>query len=93
VPAGGVALVRAEPNPSRGAIAFVATESFTEAASIEVLDLQGRLLRQLGAMPASGQPLQWDGKDTRGSQMPPGVYLARIRLRDRIQNLRVVLLP
>jgi hypothetical protein len=93
VPAGGVALVRAEPNPSRGAIAFVATGSFTEAASIEVLDLQGRLLRRLGAMPASGQPLQWDGTDARGSQMPPGVYLARIRLRDRIQNLRVVLLP
>jgi len=93
VPAGGVSLVRAEPNPSRGAVAFVATSSLTQAASVEVLDLQGRLLRQLGSMPASGQPLQWDGTDARGSHVPPGVYLARIRVRDRIQNLRVVLLP
>jgi hypothetical protein len=93
VPAGGVTLVRAEPNPSRGVIAFVATGSVAEAASIEVLDLQGRLLRHLGAMPANGQSLQWDGTDARGSHVPPGVYLARIRLRDRIQNLRVVLLP
>ena len=93
VPAGGVALVRAEPNPSRGAVAFVAAGSLIEAASIEVLDLQGRLLRQLGSMPSSGQPLQWDGTDERGSRLPPGVYLARIHLGDRIQNLRVVLLP
>jgi hypothetical protein len=88
-----VALVRAEPNPSRGAVAFVATGGLTEAASIEVLDLQGRLLRRLGSLPASGQPLQWDGTDARGSRVPPGVYLARIHLRDRIQNLRLVLLP
>jgi len=93
VPTGSVALVRAEPNPSRGAVAFVATGSFTEAASVEVLDLQGRLLRHLGSMPASGQPLQWDGTDARGSRLPPGVYLARVQLGNRIQNLRVVLLP
>lgn len=92
VPAGGVALVRAEPNPSRGAIAFVSTGGSAGAASIEVLDLQGRLLRHLGSMPA-GQSLQWDGTDARGSRVSPGVYLARIRSRDRIQNLRVVLLP
>jgi len=93
VPGGGIAIVRAEPNPSRGAVAFVATGSFTETASVDVLDLQGRLLRHLGSMPTSGQPLQWDGTDTRGARVHPGVYLARVHLSDRIQNLRVVLLP
>lgn len=93
VPGAGIAIVRAEPNPSHGAVAFVPSGRFTEAATVEVLDLQGRLLRHLGALPAGGAPLQWDGTDARGSRVPPGVYLARIHLHDRIQNLRVVLLP
>lgn len=92
-PSAGMPVVRAEPNPSRGAVAFVSTAALPGPASVEVLDLQGRLLRHLGSWPPNGQPLSWDGKDARGARVAPGVYLARIQLGDRVQNLRVVLLP
>jgi flagellar hook assembly protein FlgD len=92
-PTAGAPRLRAEPNPSRGRVAFVANGVLTVEAHIEVLDLQGRLLRDLGSTASSAEPLAWDGKDERGSRVPPGVYLARVRWQDQVQNLRLVLLP
>lgn len=85
--------VRAEPNPSRGAVAFVASGAHTAVEGVDVLDLQGRVLRHLDASAPSSASLAWDGTDERGARVPPGVYHARVRLKDRVQNLRIVLLP
>ena len=90
---GGVPRIHAEPNPSRGAVAFVTSGLNADVQGVDVLDLQGRVLRQLGPTLQAGATLTWDGKDERGSRVPPGVYLARIRFQDRVQNLRIVLLP
>ena len=90
-PAPGGARVRVEPNPSFGRVQFV-SESAADLGAIEILDLQGRVVRSLE--PASpGARVTWDGRDARGARVPAGVYAARIHRGDGIQLTRVVLLP
>jgi hypothetical protein len=86
--------VRIEPNPSRGRVAFVPDAAGEGITGVEVLDLQGRLVRRLDATrePVSG-PWVWDGHDARGLRVAAGVYLARILRGDRVEHSRVVLLP
>ena len=86
--------MRVEPNPARSRVTFVAEDGVPGLAEVELLDLQGRLVRHLGPtwLGTSGS-LAWDGLDARGQQVPAGVYLAKIRRGDRHQTARVVLLP
>jgi hypothetical protein len=84
--------VRVEPNPSRSGVAFVTDGGGTDIRGVEIVDLQGRLVRRL--VPASGgAPLAWDGTDIRGRRVAAGVYLARIARGSRVEHSRVVLLP
>lgn len=88
--------VRVEPNPSRGSVAFVPmdTDPAVAEVEVEVLDLQGRIVRHLGPeWLGSRSSLAWDGLDAHGQRVPAGIYLARIRRGPRLQTARVVLLP
>ncbi len=86
--------MRVEPNPSRGHVTFVPEGTGAGLTEIEVLDLQGRSVRRLGPVWLGSQaPLSWDGLDARGTRVPAGVYLARIRRGNLVQRTRVVLLP
>src|SRR5436190_213050 len=70
--------VRAAPNPSFGRVEFVA-QGDAAVTAIEILDLQGRVVRALTpADAAAGTRLTWDGRDARGERLPAGVYQARI---------------
>lgn len=88
-PAAGM---RVEPNPSRGRVLFVPEDGDTGPAEIDVLDLQGRLVRHLET-PSLAATLAWDGLDAASQRVPPGIYLARIRRGPRVQSARIVLLP
>lgn len=95
-PSGPVApgRVRAEPNPSFGRVAFVSEGGAGGLDAIEILDLQGRVVRALapgGAVAASR--VTWDGRDARGVPVPAGVYQARIHRGGVTRLTRVVLLP
>ena len=47
--------------------------------TIEILDQSGRVVRSLpGASTAGRHELPWDGKDNLGSDLPDGLYAARI---------------
>ena len=93
-PAAGTGGVRVEPNPSRGRVAFVVDDAVSDVTAIEMLDLQGRIVRRLAPpSPGSGTSIAWDGLDAMGQRVPPGIYLARISRGARVQNARVVLLP
>jgi hypothetical protein len=50
------------------------------AASLEVYDAAGRLVRRLvqGALPAGAHSAAWDGLDAAGHPAPAGVYLVRL---------------
>jgi len=90
--------VRVEPNPSFGRVAFVsdgeAGSGLDAVDAIDILDLQGRIVRSLvpgGA--AAAARITWDGRDARGVPVPAGVYQARIHRNGRTELTRVVLLP
>ncbi len=56
-----------------------------DASPVEVLihDLGGRLIRRLveqRGVSTGTYGLSWDGRDERGAIVPPGVYMARLRV-------------
>jgi hypothetical protein len=72
-------LLRAEPNPFRGSLAFRWTGGDGKAA-LEIVDVRGRIVRRVrdaGSARAGGW--RWDGRDERGREVPSGVYFARLR--------------
>jgi hypothetical protein len=79
----GLALVY--PNPSRGAIRI-------RARSALLYDVRGRTVRRLSAgAEAGGCELPWDGRDARGSRVPPGVYFLRLDTEDGWRTERVII--
>lgn len=80
-PLAGIALAAPRPNPSFGE---TATLSYAlapgEPATLDVVDLKGRMVRRLWAGTGSGgaQTVLWDGLDDRGARVPSGVYFARL---------------
>ena len=91
--------VRVEPNPSFGRVQFVAEDAGVPGIAgsgltqVEIVDLQGRLVRRLGPdWLGGGARLGWDGLDAHGVRVAAGVYLAKIRRGGGLQLTRVVLL-
>ena len=61
---------------------------------VEVLiyDLQGRLVRRLAeqrALSTGSYGIAWDGRDEQGAVVPPGVYLARVRVDTDTEGARI----
>ena len=94
-PAGPVSpgRVRVEPNPSFGRVAFVNEGGDAGLDAIEILDLQGRVVRALAPGRADAARMTWDGRDAHGVPVAAGVYQARIHRGGRTELTRVVLLP
>ena len=71
------ALGAPSPNPLRDETRFRFAPGRAQPVSVRVLDIAGREVRMLlkGAANAGEQEIAWDGRDARGLQVPPGVYL------------------
>lgn len=83
----GATPVTAWPNPFRSSVAL----GFTGAREVvAILDVQGRMVRELRA--GSG-PITWDGRDARGHAVPPGVYHVRTEGETGATAARLVRLP
>ena len=63
------------PNPSLGPVAVHVTSPPGEAVDLVVVDVLGRRICSLGTVLGGGQTVQWEGRDARGRNVPPGVYL------------------
>lgn len=61
---------------------------------IDVVDIQGRVLRQLRAAEANAgwHDLSWDRKDDSGGRVAPGLYFLRAAERSAVHTRRLVLL-
>ncbi len=59
----------AGPNPFRGTLEL----ALPSVGTVSVHDAGGRMVRRFVATPRA----QWDGRDTRGLEAPPGLYLIR----------------
>src|SRR5262249_33641317 len=89
----GALHVRVSPNPSFGRVQFVADGGGDAPTAITILDLQGRVVRELTpARLAVGGRITWDGLDAGGMRAAAGVYQARIGRAGQVQLTRVVLL-
>jgi hypothetical protein len=89
--------VYAFPNPGRGAtsvqlhVAGAATDRAAQGEA-SIFDLTGRRVRVLhrGAIARGLTSLTWDGRDERGGELKPGVYLLRLAADGRQANALLV---
>ena len=71
--------LRATPNPSHGACWLRPEFVPAGVASITILDAAGRIVRRIALdSVAPARVVSWDGRDTAGRILPPGVYAARL---------------
>ena len=93
--AGGAGLrLRAEPNPSPGAVLLTVSADAAGEQRLDVLDVQGRLVRRLagGWCERGVRQVRWDGRDASGARAPAGVYLIDLRAGRRFTRAHVTLL-
>jgi hypothetical protein len=82
------------PNPLRGETRFHFSPGAATRVDVRVLDIAGREVRVLlhGAARAGDQEVVWDGRDARGRNVPPGIYLLSARDESTSITRRVVVL-
>lgn len=87
--------VIAYPNPFRDTAGLVFALPRGGAMAVDIVDVAGRLVRRLEsrAERAGEQVVTWDGRDTFGVPVAPGVYLARHRAGGTPGCVRLVKLP
>jgi len=81
VPRARLTLGPSSPNPFRGSTTLRYDLSAPAAVSLQIFDIQGRLVRTLlrGALEAGGAHVtSWDGRDEMKREVPAGVYFYRL---------------
>ncbi len=75
-----VVLSAPSPNPMRASTSFTIATTGASPRDALVLDVRGRVVRDLGAVltDAPTQRLSWDGRDGSGRRVVPGIYVVRI---------------
>jgi flagellar hook assembly protein FlgD len=82
------------PVPFRANLTLGLTLARAEAASVDVFDARGRLVRHLlrQTLPAGTHTLEWDGRDAGDRRAPAGIYFVRYTDGRAIEVRRAVLL-
>jgi hypothetical protein len=81
------------PNPFRAATSIRYQLPSSGSVSIRVLDVTGRLVRELAneKQQVGEHVVKWDGRDGRGRVVPPGVYFYHLQTADGSDTRRAVL--
>lgn len=76
-----LALRMVSENPARGLLALEYRLDTTQAMSLALHSIDGRVVRTLlrGQMNAGSHRIEWDGRDDAGRWVASGVYFARLR--------------
>ena len=84
-PGGSTGLDPVSPNPTRGPTRFGLTLGEPGSIRLEILDVAGRLVAVItdGFEAAGRLELAWNGRSA-GRQVPPGLYVARLRAPGRV---------
>ncbi|MDZ4805125.1 MAG: FlgD immunoglobulin-like domain containing protein, partial [Candidatus Eisenbacteria bacterium] len=87
--------LRAAPNPFRHATNVRFDLPHPALVGIQVFDLAGRLVRDLGReeRPPGVHRLSWDGTSTNGRPVAHGVYVVRLMAGTHRQTVSVIRLP
>ncbi len=80
------------PNPVRGSATLSFTLPSAAPVEVDVFDVLGRRVRSLlrGMAPAGESRVLWDGRDSEGVAVHPGLYLARVVTGSRQVTRRLV---
>jgi photosystem II stability/assembly factor-like uncharacterized protein len=93
--AGGPVLAsRVFPSPFRGSTGICFVLGGRSHVDIRIYGVDGRLVRALAAtaLPAGEHEIEWDGRDSRGQRLSPGIYFARIATPGGSLSSKVLLL-
>ncbi|MBI5168040.1 MAG: hypothetical protein HZA61_00990 [Candidatus Eisenbacteria bacterium] len=77
------------PVPTRGGGRFSWSGSTSEAPSIQIVDVTGRVRRRL-VLRGSDGGAAWDGLDETGTPLAPGLYFARMASASGVPAARIV---
>ena len=85
-------LLAAQPNPFRGSTQLHLVAGRPGPLELQLYDVRGRLVRTLfrGEVRPGVRTVSWDGRDSRGAQVAPGVYLCAMRTEQGTQSRRIV---
>jgi hypothetical protein len=81
------------PNPFNPRVTIPYIVGRRGVVELGIFDARGRVVRTLAAelLPSGSHSRQWDGRDNRGSAVPAGVYLVRVKLDGVVQTRKVTL--
>ena len=79
------------PNPSFASVALHFVTPELEMGDLGVYDLAGRLVRRLyhGAFRPGERRMTWDGRDSEGRTVSPGIYVVRFQGNSRSFSSRI----
>lgn len=88
------ALQLSAPNPARSEVALLCGLPVGGHVSVDVFDVQGRLVRKLleQHMKRGTHTVRWDGHNDSGMRAGAGIYILRLRQGNETRIVRVVLL-
>jgi hypothetical protein len=94
---GSFLIVKAFPNPFNPSTTLNITipESLSNSlVQLSIFDIQGRLVRRIinNNLPPGNYLYKWDGKNENGVSVSSGVYIANLRVADKISSTKIVLL-
>ncbi len=82
------------PNPCNNLLTIGYSGANGATADIEILDLSGRVVKNVGSfqLEGSNQSVIWDVTDNSGKKVPAGIYLCRLSTETGITTSRVTVL-
>jgi flagellar hook assembly protein FlgD len=85
--------VKIYPNPFIIEQNYVLTiEGLAENSSVKIVDINGRLVKQLDRNEIFGENAIWDGKDDKGNFVPSGIYIVLTYSRDKKKTTKVAVI-
>jgi hypothetical protein len=80
------------PNPFRETARIACGFSNAGTVSLSIFDASGRRVRDFPEPPSADRIVEWDGRDSSGRRLPPGVYFVRMKIENLSLSRKVVLL-
>lgn len=83
----------AYPNPSNGSTTFEYYTDQTTQVSLNIYDVRGSLVKQLvnDKQTKGNYKLQWNGTNNSNQNLADGVYIAKLKVGNRVTNQKIVL--
>ncbi len=83
----------AQPNPFRSSTTIRFSTTETAPVELKLYDVRGRLVRELssGILTGGAHTETWDGRDSAGRPVAPGVYFTRLNTTGSTETKRITL--